>query len=75
MRHFIGSQDLLNSFTKLFSVPVPSALLPVFDVKDAMREKHKLHTLNTELNVILGVLTDSRLLKRGWTGCTEEEEQ
>lgn len=56
-------------------MPVPSALLPVFDVKDAMREKHKLHTLNTELNVILGVLTDSRLLKRGWTGCTEEAEQ
>jgi len=55
-------------------VPVLPSLLPVFDVNDTMREKHKLHTLNTGLNIIVGVIIASRLLEGVWARCTEEAE-
>lgn len=36
-------------------MPVPPALLPVFDVNEALKEKQELQALNTGLNVIVGV--------------------
>lgn len=54
-------------------MPVPPALLPVFDVNDTTKGKHELHTLNTGLNVIVGVIIESWLLRKSGLGMLEKQ--
>lgn len=55
-------------------MPVPPALLSVFDVNDTMREKHELHMLNTGLNVIMCVyIIESRLLRVSGPGMLKKQ--
>lgn len=55
-------------------MPVPPALLSVFDVNDTMREKHELHMLNTGLNVIMCVyIIESRLLRESGPGMLKKQ--
>lgn len=55
-------------------MPVLPALLCVFDVNDAMREKHELHTPNTGLNVIVGIyIIENRLLRESGLGMLKKQ--
>lgn len=63
----------MHSFTKLFCVPVPLALLPVFHMNDTVSEMHELHTLNIGHNVIVGVIIKSRLLRESGLGMLKKQ--
>lgn len=53
---------------------VPPALLPVFDVNDAMWEKQELQALDTGFNVIVSVcIRENRLLRDSGLGMLEKQ--